>query len=78
MQHYHLTKLSLKTCAVFHHFSQTLTKKFVKNDEFLAAEADRAQAENYTTHESHLSRWKNAQIFKKNDSYFVQNDNVEN
>lgn len=65
MQHYHLTKLSLKACAVFRHFSQTLTKKFVKNDEFLAAEAGRAQAENYTTHESHLSRWKNAQIFKE-------------
>jgi hypothetical protein len=60
-----LTKLSLKTCAVFRHFSQTLVKKFVKNDEILAVEADRAQAENYITHESHLSRWKNAQIFKK-------------
>ena len=45
MQHYYLTKLSLKACAVFRHFSQTLTKKFVKNDEFLAAEAGRAQAE---------------------------------
>jgi len=40
-----LTKVKVKACGGFRRFSQTLIKKFVKNDEFSAAEAGRAQAE---------------------------------
>ena len=70
---------STKNFLNFRHFSQTLNKKFVKNDEFLADEAGRAQAETLYHIIKPFVKMENCIKFnKKSFPFFVQNDDVKN